>query len=234
MLSATLSSLVSMTRAEAGHSLSVAQGLNSVEALKHLLRRTQYELWTAFNWPQLEAIDDLAFGARQTIADFPTDIDFDQIRKVEWSDAKSTRWTPVAYGIPLHLIPPAGVADKLASRVELWGTFRDPQTNTSRIRVWPSPQQDGFLRLQYQTKVLPLVDDDDYCTLDAVAISLFAAAEILTRAKADDAQLKTQKAQRHLSKTLANTISDKQKVSTFGANRRLDATGYRSPSRIIV
>jgi hypothetical protein len=69
----------------------------------------------------------------------------------------------------------------------------------------------------------PLINDDDYCTLDPTLITLRVSAELLTRAKAEDAQTKMQSFQRHLQKLLAIKVSDKHKVSTFGSMR-----GYRS------
>ena len=60
-----LSVLVKNLRAEAGHSLSVAQGLNQVETLKYLCARTQEELWTAFVWPELTVRANVQMAAGQ-------------------------------------------------------------------------------------------------------------------------------------------------------------------------
>jgi hypothetical protein len=220
MLKASLSQLVAMVRAEAGHSISVAQGLNTLDQLKHVIKRTEYELWTAYNWPQMKTMWDITAPVGQYEFAYPEGVDFDQIREVFYISEKGTEWTPVEYGIPMSAILPNGAPSKNnAPRIQLWDTFHNTTTEEDRIRVWPVTNSPGYLRLVGQRKLPPMVADEDLCTLDAVAISLFASQELLTRAKAEDAGTKMQKAQRHLQKLFANTTSDKQKVSTYGATR---------------
>jgi hypothetical protein len=235
MQHASLSTLVSMVRAEAGHSLSVAQGLNTLDRLKHVIRRTQYELWTAFDWPQIATRWDVSIGANQADAAFPTDVEFDQIHTVWWtSEAVSDpNWTPVKFKIPEDAIPPTGIAPSKGSRPEFWDIVTDPASpHATKIRVWPTPSKAGFLRLKGQYKLNGMVEDTDTCTLDATLIALFAAAEIMGEAKNEGAGPKQQKAQRHLQKLLANTNSDKQKVSTFGSVRSPYVMSHRT--RIVV
>jgi len=218
---ASLSQLVSMVRAEAGHSLSSAQGLNTVEALKHLIRRTEYELWTAFNWPTLAARWDISIQENQVEYQYPADMQFDQIRNAYWSDAPVSHWHPVQFGIPEDAIKPYGATSSsdMGHSIELWDTFYNTDAQETRIRVWPTPSVKGFLRLKGQRALNCLIADDDCCTLDAVAISLYASAELLAGAKSELAGPKSQKADRHLRKFIANETSDKLKVSTFGAIR---------------
>ena len=63
----------------------------------------------------------------------------------------------------------------------------------------------------------PLLSDDDVSSIDATAISLFTAAELLARAKAEDASMKLQKAQKYTLALMGNSISAKRRVSTLGS-----------------
>jgi hypothetical protein len=226
---ASLSQLVSMVRAEAGHSLSTAQGLNTIESLKHLIRRTEYELWTAFNWPTLTARWDISIQSHQTEYQYPADMQFDQIRNAFWAPENATTWHPVQFGIPEDAIMPYGEASKvdIGSTIELWDTFYNTDDKETRVRVWPTPNRDGFLRLKGQRSLNCLMADDDCCTLDAVVITLYASAELLGAAKSELAGPKSQKADRHLRKFIANETSDKLKVSTFGATRGVNGVSTR-------
>jgi hypothetical protein len=82
--------------------------------------------------------------------------------------------------------------------------------------VWPTPNTAARLRFIGQDMLDPFIADADVSTLDSTAIVLFTAADLLARAKAEDASIKMQKAQRHLAKLLGNKISAKMKVSSLG------------------
>jgi hypothetical protein len=86
-----------------------------------------------------------------------------------------------------------------------------------QFRVWPTPQSGGWLRFKGNAMLQPLTANSDRSSLDATTIILFAAAELLARAKAEDAPSKQQKAQRHLQKLLGNQVAAKNKISTFGS-----------------
>lgn len=222
MTTATLSELVRDVRAEAGHALTVSQGLNTIDTLKHLIRRTEKELWTAFDWPQLVLRSDITTQSGQVDYSYPADITFDQIRHVYWAPQNSALWSEVEFGIPEDGIMPSGAASQVqtGSSIRYWDTYISSASAEPKMRLWPTPTQGGVIRVKGLKNLNTLVDDTDHCTLDPTLITLLVSSELLTRAKAEDAQSKTQKAQRHLQKLLANKVSKKQKVTTFGANRR--------------
>lgn len=215
MAVATLAQLITAVRAEAGHALTATQGLNAVETLKYLITRTEYELWTAFQWPTLTIREDIPIQKGQYVYTYPADMGFDQIRQVYWAHANSSEWRTVDFGIPEDCIAVGGGNSTQGSDAQLW----DVEDDVS-FRIWPTPNATGFIRLKGMYPLNPMVDDTDYCTLDPTLITLFVSAELLTRAKAMDAQSKDQKAQRHLKELLGNKISAKNKVSTLGATRR--------------
>jgi hypothetical protein len=210
-----LSVMVKNLRAECGHALSVAQGVNQYETLKYLLARTQEELWTAFVWPDLVVRANVTLSNGQYLYPFPVSpvvMTFDMIRETWFAQASSTSWNVLPYGIDENLIKPDGTNTSRADPAQVWDVD-GPDT----FRVWPTPDANpSTLRFKGQRQLAPFDADNDTCTVDATAIILFCAADLLARAKAEDAATKMQKAQRHITKVLGNKISAKNKVSSLG------------------
>jgi hypothetical protein len=208
----TLVEMVSNLRAEAGHSLSVAQGTNTEQTLRYLLKRTQEELWTAFVWPELRLRMDVAMTSGVYIYSYGTTMKFDAIREAWAAQPSSVRWSKVEYGIGEDKINPGLLTNTASSDpVCLWEAEGDGQ-----FRVWPTPVAGTWLRFKGNQELAPFVADSDKSTLDATCILLFCSAEMLARAKSEDAANKLQKAQRHLSKLLGNQVSAKNKISSYG------------------
>lgn len=221
-----LSVLVKNLRAECGHSLSVAQGVNQVDTLKYLISRTQEELWTAFVWPELKVRANVYLSAGQYSYPYPNTLPYDSIREVWTTPANipQPHWTPVAYGIDNEdLVLADGSNSERSDPVQYWDT-----NGATAFRVWPTPDGATVLRLVGQTILAPLIADSDVSTLDATALVLFAASDLLARAKAEDAASKAQKAQRHLTKLLGNKISAKMRVSTLGGGSPNRVTKHSS------
>jgi hypothetical protein len=209
-----LSVMVKNLRAEAGHALSVAQGVNQYETLKYLLARTQEELWTAFVFPDLIVRVNVPMAAGQYLYPFPSapvPMSFDMIRETWTATPSSTSWSELPYGIDEDCIKPDGTNTNRADPVQAWDVEGDS------FRVWPTPDTSGAnVRFKGQMELKPLIADSDVSTIDATCIILFTAADLLARAKAEDAATKMQKAQRHLVKLLGNKISAKRKIGSLG------------------
>jgi hypothetical protein len=217
MLTQTLLLMVSNLRSEAGHSTRVEQGLNTVDTLKYLLRRTQEELWTAFVWPELQVRADVPLTPGTYLYSYDTRMQFDNVREVWAANGSGSSWSVVDYGISEDK---RQVGTQLNSStgdpVQYWES-ENPATGSPQFRVWPTPQTAGFLRMKGNRGLKALTADADVSTLDATCIILFAAAELLARSKAEDAANKLQKAQRHLTKLLGNQVNAKNKISTYGS-----------------
>ena len=210
---ATLAELVLMVRAEAGHSLSAAQGQNTVDTIKALIARTQTELWTAYQWPTLKLRADTPTVQGSYLYSFPAGFSFEQVREVWTAQSSSYNWTPVNYGINESCIAPGGGSSQSGDPVELWDVDGD-----SGFRIWPTPSTSNwFVRMVGMKAYTPLLADADMSTLDATAISLFTAAELLARAKAEDASMKLQKAQKYTLALMGNSVSAKRRVSTLAS-----------------
>ena len=222
---ATLAQLVIMVRAEAGHSLSASQGQNTIDTLKALIARTQVELWTAYQWPTLKTRVDVQTSQGAYLYNFPGSFSFEQVREVWTSQSSSYNWTPVNYGIPENCISPGGASSQSGDPVELWDVEGD------QFRIWPTPSTSKyFVRFIGMKDCTPLLADADVSTIDATAISLFVAAELLARAKAEDASMKLTKAQKYTLALMGNSVSAKRRVSTMGtgspSRRGAQATPY--------
>ncbi len=217
MATATLNTLVTAVRAEAGHALSASQGLNALETLKYLIQRTQYELWTAFQWPTLEIMEEISAFTGQHVYAYPASMDYDQVRCVEYASSPTDKWHLVSFDVPRECIAPGGGNTNSGPHAQFWDVYDE-----TSFRIWPTPTTNGIIRLTGMKHLAPLVDDGDRCTLDATLLTLRVAAELLQRAKAADAEIKMQSFQRHLQKTLGNKVSAKNKVSTMGATRRIE------------
>ena len=223
---ATLAQLVISVRAEAGHSLSAAQGQNTIDTIKALIARTQIELWTAYQWPTLRTRSDTPMAAGQYLYAFPAGASYEQVREAWTSQNHSVNWTPVNYGIEENMIAPGGGNSQSGDMPQFWRVSGDTQ-----FRVFPTPVSANYtLRFVIQRALTPLLADTDVSTLDATAISLFTAAELLARAKAEDAAMKLTKAQKYTLALMGNSISAKRRVSTMATgspiNRGAQATPY--------
>jgi hypothetical protein len=223
---ATLAQLVIMVRGEAGHSLSAAQGQNTIDTIKALIARTQVELWTSYQWPTLKIRADTPTSQGACLYNFPNGFSFEQVREVWTAQSNSYNWTPVSYGISENCIAPGGTSSQSGDPVQLWDVEGD-----SQFRIWPTPSTSNyFVRMIGMSVYTPLLADTDVSSIDATAISLFVAAELLARAKAEDAPMKLQKAQKYVLALMGNSISAKRRVSTLATgapiNRGARATPY--------
>lgn len=201
-----LSALVDMLRSEVGASTNVAMGVNTLPNLKHLLRRTQEKLWQDFDWPfaWIERDEHMANGQRYYA--FDNEIDFDRIRHAHvWY---ASTWRELQYGIT--------PGDYNVSNPDL-GMKQDPPRKWrhwegNQFEVWPVPNSaECKIRFRAIKKLPQLIADSDTATLDDNLIVLFSAAELLAKAKSDDAGAKLKSAQDHYSKLKGNG----QKVDVF-------------------
>lgn len=218
----TLTNCVYGLRAEVGHSLNAAQGTNTVDVLKYLLKRTQQDLWTNTNWPTLKISADVPMAAGQYLYAFPTGFSFEQVGEVWTSISTGYNWQPVGYGINDSMIKPGGGNSQIGDNVQFWDVEGDTQ-----FRIWPTPATANYtVRFNGQRLLGPFIADSDMSTLDSTLIVLFTAAEVLARAKAEDASLKLQKAQKYMNNLLINSITSKRKVSTLASG-----APWRQPDR---
>lgn len=185
-----LSALVDALRAEIGASTNVAMGVNALPQLHQILNRTQERLWNDFDWgfAYIERDEPMVNGERYYA--FDNDIDFGRI--VSAHVKYSSSWRPLEYGIGPEQYNSSDPED---------GEKEDPPTRWrhyegNQFEVWPMPSSDEcVIRFKAIKKLPKMIEGSDVALLDDNLIVLFAAAELLAKAKSEDASAKLQSAQ---------------------------------------
>jgi hypothetical protein len=191
----TLGELVDMLRYEAGRSANVSSGVDNRDAEKHLLRRTQEELYFRWDWPFLRVDPYKSLDKDNQWYDVPSGVNLERIEAVySWWNGDPR---PIDRGI--------GVAEyaefdtdngESSDPVLKWDIKYNPGTATEQIEVWPLPNSNDQ-RLQFfgLRPLNALTEEEDTADLDDVLIVLFAASEVLGRQKSQDAQIKLARAE---------------------------------------
>lgn len=229
MTSALLSEMVVDLRAEAGHSLVLGQGTNMEDTLKYYLRRTQREIYAAFDWPQFMAYETVAVTAGSRLLPGFTNISDEQINTL-WTRSGSA-WLPVLFGIDpadfSDFDPDSNVQSAPIQR------YRYDPLNAA-LEIWPIPSLDTSVMGLGQIKLPPLVADGDKSLLDGQLIVMFAAANVLARQKDEDASLLLNKAQQYLVALQKQNGSQKRIAQSMaggtGGRRPRAGLDYISPS----
>ena len=213
-----------MLRSEIGASPSVAMGVNTMNQMDHTLRRVQERLWSDFDWDFGYIERDEQLHANQRYYTFDPDIDYDRI--VSTHVSFSEIWHPVDYGIGPNEYNQFDIERGQATEPVLrWRHYED-----NRFEVWPVPtSHNQKLRFKAVKKLPPLIDDNDKAVLDDNLIVLFAAAEFLTRAKAEDAQAKLAQANSHYNRLKGMGLKHDRFIFGGGIdkNERLRIVGGR-------
>jgi hypothetical protein len=199
----TLNELRDMLRAEIGASSNVAMGVNTTNQYDQIIRRVQERLWAEHNWDfgYIKRDEELIAGERYYA--FDSEIDFDRIVSayVKWDE----KWQPVNYGI--------STAEYNANDSDI-GEVNDPVVRwrhheDNQFEVWPIPASNGsILRFEAIKKLPALISPSDVAVLDDNLIVLFAAAELLARSKAADANSKLAQATTLLSRLKGNALKN--------------------------
>lgn len=183
-----LTQLIDDLRAEVGHAVSASVGVDNLPALKQIIRRTQESLYDDFDWPHLRVTPTKNLAAGQRYYDFPTNMDYERIEEVV-----------VWYSGQPHILERGIGFGDYAQYDSDSGDRSDPQlkwdvrhTGTKeQMEIWPIPSTNSnYVQFKGIKTLGSLVDDADTADLDGQLIILFAAAEILTRQKSQDAQAK--------------------------------------------
>lgn len=204
MRTKTLDEMVSMLRAECGESTNASMGINAVEGLYQIIRRTQEELYDQFNWPQfiVDTDEDILVGQHEyTLNDAIDDM---RIFDVWIKDSGS--WVDMSYGItPIDYNTSDsenGGSENVPSK---WQLYPDRQ-----FEVWPKPAVAGTMRFRHTMTLPALSQGSSVGTLDANLIVLFAAAERMADKKMQSAPLKLKRAEQRLASL--KSMSSKNKV----------------------
>lgn len=187
----TFGQIVTMTRAEAGHSTASSVGRNVSDQIGQTVRRVYERLHGDFSWPHLFTSRDITLAAGQRYYAFHHELDPDRVGSAWYLPTDDSAWAPVDYGIEtVHLNTHNPERDERSDPVRRWQRFDDDM-----LEVWPMPATGGgTLRMEGMTRPRVLNADGDKADLDDQLIALYAAAEILTRQNSADAQMKLDQA----------------------------------------
>lgn len=225
-----LLSLVAQLRAETGRTQNVAVGIDEVDNLKEMLRRTQETLYDDYDWPHLRVEKKLDLQAGQRYYDMPSGLSFDRIEDIKLR--YNGVYIEIERGIKFEDYSSFDSNAATPDRSEPALKWDVRHTGSSeQIEIWPIPSSNDQDLYFTGTKTLgALVQESDTADLDDRLIVLFAAAEILSRQKSNDAQAKLELANKRL-RTLQKNSMKKRKVSQIGL--RGHYKGVRGNIRII-
>lgn len=188
-----LSQLLNQLQAEAGMSLLPASSVSSKEHRIQLLNRTQARLYASFDWDfaLIKRDTDLGQGARYVGQ--PADMDFERTDYCAIAVAGTSDWRRLDYGInEAHY---RQVAEGTEGSPQRWGP-----SEGGFIEIWPVPDDAYTLRFRGYQLLPVMVDESDRAILDDTLIVLFAAAELMKRAKLPDYEDKQREAQLHFTR----------------------------------
>lgn len=192
----TLGELVDMLRAEIGDSTNPALGTDQLPAYQQKLRRWQEALYLDNNWQHMFSRSDKVVEAGQRYVDIPAGIDMERLTKaqVRWNDY----WVDIRHGITGD---DYSVYDSDANErmdpIQRWQIL--DVSGDLQFEVWPLPATEATIRFEGYRRLSPLIANDDTADLDDNLIVLFAAAEILARQGAKEADAVQNAANAHLS-----------------------------------
>jgi len=195
-----LEKLLKDLRVEVGRSTNAAISRSTRTRYITYLNRVQRRLYADFNWPFLEIHRDIKLQDGSRYYDFPDDIEMDRAFRLETKYAGY--WQKLGYEIGAkhynQYDSDQGVKSSPAWR---WDYFLEDGSEQPQIELWPIPSADGnettnegYLRVHGHHKLTEMVEDADKCLIDADLIVLYAAAEILTKLRSPDAEVKLENA----------------------------------------
>ena len=217
----TLQVLLNDLRSESGHAISSSLGKATQEMMVNLLNRVQRRLWEDFAWPFLQVKKDITLQAGQRYYDIPSGITLERVEKASFKNGSA--WQKILYGIT----PYDYTVHDSATGSRSWPIRKYEAYGAAQVEVWPIPSDnantttgDGLFRLEGTGNLSTFISMSDTADLDDQLIVLFAAAELLTRQKSPDAQLKQQQAQIHYQRLRARL--SKSEPLVFGEDQVRD------------
>lgn len=220
-----LSQLVSMFRAETHRSMSVAAGVDALDAVKELLRRTQEMLYDEYDWPFLRVMTTKTLAAGSRYYDVPADLNLERIDEVQLIYSGEPR--PISHGISFaEYATFDSDSDERSDPVLAWDLRWTG--SATQIEVWPIPASSGSkLWFRGIRKLRALTSDSDVADLDDRLIVLYAAAETLAAQDSKDAQAKLSAARDRLSRMKGRAQGPTTPIA-LGQGRSRDAIHPRA------
>lgn len=195
MRGVTAANLLTMLKAELGHSLTAGVGTDTDTMLTYQLDM-QYQLLAAeWEWPFLKKREEVTLVAGDYTYTFPSTISTERaiIARASWSGI----WRDIRYGIgeaEWNLFSSTNAIDP----IQAW-----EMSGASEFTVWPTPVTGQTLAFTGTQALTALTTEGATCLLDAQLVALFAAAQVLLKYEEKHAALKLAQAQNRLQRLFA-------------------------------
>ena len=221
----TLSEMITELRHEANQSADAALGIQSRDKCAHLLRKAQNLLWIEHDWQFLKVNRFEVMADGQRYYDFPSDLDPDQIDRVDYKGAATSNWRPVYRYITTDDL------NEVDSQIgeERDGVLKwDLNDDGDQFEVWPMPATNGtntsssqsyIIRFHGVRNLSALIEDDDVSTLDGDLIVLQAAVSWLAPVDKGSAEERAGRLQRLMKQLKANSSKRRERGFSMTAPR---------------
>lgn len=223
--------VIEQVRAEVRRSTTVAVGIDDLQNLKQIVRRVYKMLWWDHDWPHLtKYFPAVTLNAGQRYYDMPDGLSYERVKS--WALWYSGIPQPLDYGIGFEEYavsnPDAGARSEPALRWEV----RYGDGVQEQFEVWPVPSSsDQTLQFFGYGSEPTLVNDADQLLLDDTLVTLYAAADILTAQKSEDAKLKQSEAIAFKAKLIGKTPAVHKPIR-MGQNTPSEVSPRRAIVRI--
>lgn len=212
MRNATLSSILTLLKAELGMALDDGVAANETERLRVLVDNQQRWLAQEYDWPFLQIDEDITLtpgtGDASRYYTLPTNINWE--RPVHTFVLWNTYWYPVCHGIGPKEYNALSSGDGDVTPIQLnpvqrW-TFK--RGDDTKFEVWPLPSDAQTFRFTGQRtltslKTAGVYDDDLTLDLDSLLLVYYTAARFLARDKKDDSKIMLAMAEQRLNRIRA-------------------------------
>lgn len=195
------STVLNEVRLETGKSTSATHSTYDDDTVKQIIKREYRYLGQKYRWPLRHEEEEITLVASTATYTWPADINPAFVDEVWYQEGDI--WVPMKHGIGRR---ERSIFD---SSETSWPPQRyefqpDPGDGTYTIEVWPVPDQAGTIRISGQEKIVDLSNDADVVLIDADALVLRSAAQLLARKGDPRAAYLANQAEAHINAILRN------------------------------
>ena len=156
-----------------GFGMAGQAGVVNAPLIDSMLRSAQNQLYEQFDWSALKAVQDRLTGIDQRYYDYPTNCNIERINSisVNWSG----QWHPLTEGIDIEdrSFPSSTIPLKFERR--------------DQYELWPVPQAQYAMRVEYVKQLGRFIEDGDRCSLPSEIVFLHALSNAKQHYRQPDA-----------------------------------------------
>ena len=212
---AQLSELIERVQIEASLALGATFGISQRTHIIGLLNRVQRDLARDRDWDELKTHVVIPTVIGTDTYSIPNTMNFEGMETLHSRDGTSLVKMKLGFG-------PRELASIDPDTTNEWPItrWRLSPLSVSDFEVWPNPSLVGSIDIEGQKKPALLVDDADFCTLDADVLALRVAGQLLAKSSPREADLKFANADRAILSLLARQGATKGESITLGGGLR--------------